>query len=167
MLRPSKKLVLALEAVADIAYHGGAEPVQSQDIGRRLNLPRRYLEQVMQQCEQLGPTDLDSLGMGSDSSYGLSKACANSYTQILAREYPRLSINACTPGFIETDLGRDFLGDRSPTEAGMKTPAEGARVILRLLFGESPGSGHYFGSDSLRSPMDRYRAPGSPAYTGE
>jgi NAD(P)-dependent dehydrogenase (short-subunit alcohol dehydrogenase family) len=125
------------------------------------------LEQVMQQCEQLGPTDLDSLGMGSDSSYGLSKACANSYTQILAREYPRLSINACTPGFIETDLGRDFLGDRSPTEAGMKTPAEGARVILRLLFGEPPGSGHYFGSDSLRSPMDRYRAPGSPAYTGE
>ncbi|HLT02673.1 MAG TPA: Rrf2 family transcriptional regulator, partial [Geminicoccaceae bacterium] len=49
MLRPSKKLVLALEAVTDIAYHGGVEPVQSQDIARRLNLPRRYLEQVMQQ----------------------------------------------------------------------------------------------------------------------
>jgi hypothetical protein len=49
----------------------------------------------------------------------------------------------------------------------MKTPAEGARVIMHLLFGESPGSGHYFGSDSLRSPMDRYRAPGSPAYAGE
>ena len=28
MLRPSKKLVLALEAVTDIAYHGGVEPVQ-------------------------------------------------------------------------------------------------------------------------------------------
>jgi len=54
MLRPSKKLVLALEAVADIAYHGGAEPVQSQDIARRLNLPRRYLEQVMQQLVRAG-----------------------------------------------------------------------------------------------------------------
>jgi Rrf2 family transcriptional regulator, iron-sulfur cluster assembly transcription factor len=54
MLRPSKKLVLALEAVADIAFHGGAEPVQSQDIARRLNLPRRYLEQVMQQLVRAG-----------------------------------------------------------------------------------------------------------------
>lgn len=49
MLKPSKKLSLALEAVTDIAFHGGAEPVQSQDIARRLGLPRRYLEQVMQQ----------------------------------------------------------------------------------------------------------------------
>ncbi len=54
MLRPSKKLVLALEAVADIAFHGGAEPVQSQDIARRLCLPRRYLEQVMQQLVRAG-----------------------------------------------------------------------------------------------------------------
>ncbi len=54
MMRPSKKLALALEAVCDIAYHGGAEPVQSQDIARRLNLPRRYLEQVMQQMVRAG-----------------------------------------------------------------------------------------------------------------
>lgn len=54
MLRPSKKLALALEAVVDIAYHGGAEPVQSQDIARRLGLPRRYLEQVLQQLVRMG-----------------------------------------------------------------------------------------------------------------
>lgn len=54
MLRPSKKLVLALEAVTDIAFHGGPEPVQSQDIARRLDLPRRYLEQVMQQLVRAG-----------------------------------------------------------------------------------------------------------------
>ncbi len=49
MLKPSKKTALAFEAVVDIAFHGGAEPVQSQDIARRLQLPRRYLEQVLQQ----------------------------------------------------------------------------------------------------------------------
>ncbi len=54
MIRPSKKVALALEAVVDIAYHGTSEPVQSQDIGRRLNLPRRYLEQVMQQLVKAG-----------------------------------------------------------------------------------------------------------------
>ena len=54
MLKPSKKLALALEAVVDIAYHGGSEPVQSHDIARRLGLPRRYLEQVMQQLVRAG-----------------------------------------------------------------------------------------------------------------
>lgn len=54
MERPSKKLVLTLTAVTDIAYHGGSEPVQSQDIARRLDLPRRYLEQVMQQLVRAG-----------------------------------------------------------------------------------------------------------------
>ena len=54
MLKPSKKVALAFEAVVDIAYHGGAEPVQSQDIARRLGLPRRYLEQVLQQLVRCG-----------------------------------------------------------------------------------------------------------------
>jgi len=54
MERPSKKLVLTLTAVTDIAYHSGTEPVQSQDIARRLVLPRRYLEQVMQQLVRAG-----------------------------------------------------------------------------------------------------------------
>jgi len=54
VLKPSKKVALAFEAVVDIAYHGGAEPVQSQDIARRLGLPRRYLEQVLQQLVRCG-----------------------------------------------------------------------------------------------------------------
>jgi hypothetical protein len=35
-----------------------------------------------------------------------------------------------------------------------------------LLFGHPEGNGRYYGSDALRSPMDRYRAPGTPAYDG-
>lgn len=54
MLRPSKKLALAVEAVVDIALHSGLDPVQSQDIATRLGLPRRYLEQVMQQLVRAG-----------------------------------------------------------------------------------------------------------------
>lgn len=54
MLRPSKKLALALEAVVDVARHGTLGPVQSQDIAVRLDLPRRYLEQVMQQLVRAG-----------------------------------------------------------------------------------------------------------------
>ncbi len=49
MLRLSKKLLFAIEAVVDIAYHAGAEPVRSTEISRRQGIPRRYLEQVLQQ----------------------------------------------------------------------------------------------------------------------
>jgi Rrf2 family iron-sulfur cluster assembly transcriptional regulator len=48
MLRLSKKLLFAIEAVVDIAYHAGTDPVRSVDISRRQGIPRRYLEQVLQ-----------------------------------------------------------------------------------------------------------------------
>jgi len=44
----SKKMMYAIEAVLDIAYHAGAEPVQSREITRRQDIPRRYLEQALQ-----------------------------------------------------------------------------------------------------------------------
>jgi NAD(P)-dependent dehydrogenase (short-subunit alcohol dehydrogenase family) len=107
-------------------------------------------------------------GLGDGSPYGLSKACANTYTLLLAREHPNLQINACTPGFIATDMTRYYAESegKSPAELGMKTPAEGARTPLHLLFGKLQGTGHYYGSDAKRSPLDRYRAPGSPEYIG-
>ena len=48
MLRLSKKLLYAIEAVVDIAYHSSAEPVRSSEISEREAIPRRYLEQVLQ-----------------------------------------------------------------------------------------------------------------------
>ena len=107
-------------------------------------------------------------GLGDGDPYGFSKACANAYTLLLAREHPGLRINACTPGFIETDLTRAYAesSGKSPAAMGMKPPAEGARAPLFLLFGEPEGNGRYYGSDAQRSPLDRYRAPGSEPYTG-
>jgi NAD(P)-dependent dehydrogenase (short-subunit alcohol dehydrogenase family) len=105
-------------------------------------------------------------GLADGAAYGLSKACANTYTLILARESPRLHVNACTPGFIETDLNRHYAvaSGKSAAELGMKSPAEGAKAPLHLLFGALHGNGHYYGSDAKRSPLDRYRAPGTPEY---
>jgi len=48
MLKLSKKMLFAIEAVLDIAYHAGAKPVQSREITRRQGIPRRYLEQALQ-----------------------------------------------------------------------------------------------------------------------
>ncbi len=48
MLRLSKKMLFAIEAVLDIAFHAGSQPVQSRTITRRQGIPRRYLEQALQ-----------------------------------------------------------------------------------------------------------------------
>lgn len=37
--------------------------------------------------------------------YSVSKACVNAITAILARENPGLTINACCPGWVATDMG--------------------------------------------------------------
>lgn len=54
MLRLSKKTLLALEAVVDIAYNARPQPVQSKEITNRQGIPQRYLEQVMQQLVHAG-----------------------------------------------------------------------------------------------------------------
>jgi len=97
-----------------------------------------------------------STGNSDQDAYGFSKACLNMYTMQAAQQYSDLVISSCTPGFIDTDL-----------TAGMGatgTPEQGARSPLYCLFDESAGTGCYYGSDAVRSPLDRYRGPGDPPY---
>ena len=54
MLRLSRKTLLALEAVIDIAFNARPEPVQAKEITARQGVPQRYLEQVMQQLVHAG-----------------------------------------------------------------------------------------------------------------
>ena len=49
MPRLSKKTMFAIEAVLDVAFHVGEHPVRSGDITERQRIPKRYLEQVLQQ----------------------------------------------------------------------------------------------------------------------
>jgi NAD(P)-dependent dehydrogenase (short-subunit alcohol dehydrogenase family) len=107
--------------------------------------------------------------VSGEDAYGFSKACANLYTLILARENPSLRINACTPGFIETDMTKGYATsqNKSPSDLGMKPPSAGAVAPVHLLFGDLEGNGRYYGSDAKRSPLDKYRAPGSAPYTGD
>ena len=54
MFRLSRKTLFAIEAVLDIAFNAGAVPVQSSEITRRQGIPRRYLEQVLQNLVRAG-----------------------------------------------------------------------------------------------------------------
>jgi Rrf2 family protein len=54
MLKLSRKSVLAIEAVLDVAYNATNCPVQSREITDRQGIPQRYLEQVMQRLVRDG-----------------------------------------------------------------------------------------------------------------
>ncbi|HVC52735.1 MAG TPA: Rrf2 family transcriptional regulator [Stellaceae bacterium] len=54
MIRLTKKLLFAIEAVLDIAHNGGAVPVRSSEITARQGIPRRYLEPVLQELVRDG-----------------------------------------------------------------------------------------------------------------
>jgi Rrf2 family protein len=54
MIRLTKKLLFAIEAVLDIGYNGGLVPVRSSDITERQGIPRRYLEPVLQELVRHG-----------------------------------------------------------------------------------------------------------------
>ena len=129
------------------------------------------LEALMERCVAMEGDEeaFAAEGLGDGDAYGLSKACANTYTLQLAAAHPELRVNACTPGFIETDMTRGYAEaqGKAPRELGMKPPEEGAKTPLFLLFGDPEGNGRYYGSDAERSPMHRYRSPGDPPYTGD
>lgn len=103
-----------------------------------------------------GMTDYENV------AYGLSKACLNAYTFVLARDNPDFFINSCTPGYILTDLTRGM--------GASKLPEEGTKAPMYLIMDkevESLPTGRFYGSDAKRSPFHRYREPGSPPYDGK
>lgn len=92
------------------------------------------------------------------SAYGLSKAALTAYAMLLAREYPKLVVSSCSPGFINTKMTQGF--------GATLQPEEGTVSLMHCLFNELGGNGWYFGSDGLRSPLHLMRNPGEPAYDG-
>ena len=107
-------------------------------------------------------------GLGGKSFYGLAKACVNTYTFILSNMYPNIISNACSPGWIETDLTRPYLGSIGKTakDIGMLPVEKGTVSPIHLLMDTLEGNGRYYGSDGKRSPMHRSRDPGDPEYDG-
>lgn len=107
----------------------------------------------------------------SPLAYGGSKAFLNLLTLTLAAQLAAspstagITVNACSPGFIATDMTRGFFVGKSPAEAGALPTSAATKVLTHLLLGEGGRTnGWYYGSDAKRSPLDRYRSPGDPEY---
>lgn len=55
-------------------------------------------------------------GWGQGQAYSVSKACVNALTAVLARENKGVVVNACCPGWVDTDMGG--LVGRAPKTPG-------------------------------------------------
>jgi len=103
MLRLSKKMLFAIEAVLDIAYHSSAEPVQSREITRRQGIPRRYLEQALQHLVREGVL----IGVrGPRGGYRL------------ARERRRISVGDIVRVVREMETGANLIEDAPGSALG-------------------------------------------------
>ena len=166
LLNPSIGRVVNVTSASGPLYLAGSSN-ETKKLLTNSDVSWTEIEKFMSECLKLESERTTDWG-GDWSAYGISKACTNAYSIYLAKKNPNLTINACTPGFIETDLTRPLAesNGKTPAEMGMKSPEEGVSASVFLLMGNPSGSGHYYGSDCVRSPLDKYRSPGDPPYTG-
>lgn len=104
MLHLSKKMLFTIEAVLDIAYHAAGGPVQSRDITRRQSIPRRYLEQALQQLVRQGIL----LGMrGPKGGYRLARERRRITVGEIVRVARRIEADSAPPDdYAGSELGR-------------------------------------------------------------
>lgn len=105
MIRLPKKLLFAVEAVVDIAYHGGSAPVQSGEVSERQGIPPRYLEQVLQHLVRA------SVLIGQRGPRGGYR---------LARERRRISIGEIVRLVESMDEAEDPLHGQNGSTVGLK-----------------------------------------------
>jgi Rrf2 family protein len=96
VIRLTKKLLFAIEAVLDIAYNGGAVPVRSSEITARQGIPRRYLEPVLQELVR------DGILVGIRGPSGGYR---------LARERRRISLGDIVRSVRELETGDNPIDD--------------------------------------------------------
>ncbi|GAB7349820.1 hypothetical protein MBLNU459_g0528t2 [Dothideomycetes sp. NU459] len=124
--------------------------IYSPEVRSRFRNP----DMTIPELDRIAQDYLDAVAQGRESASGFSgpgqgycvtKACVNALTSLLARENPGLVINACCPGWVDTDMG-GIMG-KPP-----KTAADGARIPVRLGFGDVDGvTGRYWANDSIAS----------------
>ncbi len=115
-----------------------------------------------------------SSSKNNNLAYGLSKALLTAYTIYLSRydteiRRKRISVSCLTPGFVDTAIVKGF-GSKGSKK---KSPEDGTLAIKHCIFYPQPdglglpkigSAAWFFGSDGVRSPLDKYRGPGDPPF---
>ncbi|CZR50464.1 uncharacterized protein PAC_00337 [Phialocephala subalpina] len=123
--------------------------IQARFNGTKVTLSS--LEELASQYERAVANDTEEKeGFGDrKKAYFIGKSCVNALTSVLARENEGLVINAGCPGWVDTRMGNLGVG-RPP-----KTLEEGARVPVKLAFGEIQGvTGKFWANEKISDTGD-------------
>ena len=165
LVNPDGGRLIGTSSGAASGYVGGTmfgNPVGSVPLEDRA--PLKDFDCTWEQLEDIMNREKEAdYGGGQEgfASYGLSKAVLTAYHMLLARENPNLVCATLSPGFIKTKMTEKF----GPS----LEPEDGTVSLKKCILEELPKEckGWYYGSDGLRSPLDKMRNPGDPEYTGE
>lgn len=143
---------------AGVHIGGSAESLSVEDFNRTMALNATAVmvaaREIFPFMRQNGGTIVnigsffDKIGAPDNLAYCASKAAVAAMTRVMAVEWARYGISVVdvAPGYIETDLNRDFLA-RAKVQAWLKsrvpvgragTPEDVARVVVAILTEASP-----------------------------
>lgn len=106
--------------IVNISSTGSSLDQYSGAIQQRFRSPKLSLEGleiIMQEYQDCANNGSESAHGWPRKSYSVSKACINALTATLAKANPSLAINACCPGWVDTDMGK-MVGSRPAKAPG-------------------------------------------------
>ncbi|KAL8806522.1 MAG: hypothetical protein Q9182_001305 [Xanthomendoza sp. 2 TL-2023] len=105
--------------IVNVSSTGSSLSGYSKEIQERFRNPKmtlQDLEQMMNEYQEAANNGTESRDGWKSQAYSVTKAAENAMTAVLARENPGLIINACCPGWVDTDMGA--LMGRPPKTPG-------------------------------------------------
>ncbi|KAI4192127.1 MAG: hypothetical protein LQ346_004473 [Caloplaca aetnensis] len=139
--------------IVNVSSTGSSLSGYSKEIQDRFRSPKMTLddlEQMMNEYQVIPPRHNDlgwdalkffkeAANNGTENprgwkrqAYGATKAAENALTAVLARKHPGLIINACCPGWVDTDMGA--LMGRPPKTLGRNTvPPHVSKELQSLM----------------------------------
>ena len=147
LLRPAGRIVNVSSTASSLSNYSSS--IQSRFRSSTLTL--EALETLLSEYQTAADNNSELQNGWPKQSYAVSKAATNAMTATLAREYSEkgLVINSCCPGWVATDMGK-MIASAPP-----KDPEDGARIPIRLGFGDIEGvTGRYWGNDSISEKKD-------------
>ena len=138
--------------IVNVSSTGSSLSNYSSELQSRFRDPHMTLaglEEMMNEYQSAVDSGTEQQKGWPKQAYAASKAAMNAMTATLARENKGLVINSCCPGWVATDMGKMI----SPTPP--KDPLEGARIPIRLGFGDiGEVTGRYWGNNSISGKGD-------------